>query len=141
MIAEITGALAGAKAMKETAQTVLSISSEFDKVELRLQILQLIRQLEEHTIELTTAKAKVAELEGMLKLKPSLTFRNNAYWFKEGDKEEGPICSRCWDADTLFVRMHTAGSIHFCPTCKSKDNYTRPAPRTIQSRPLFRENG
>ena len=116
--------------------TVASIAGETGNVDLRLKMLEPVGQLEKHVEQVILLKTRVGELEDPLKLKPSLEFRNNAYWIKEGDKEKGPFCSRCWDGETKLVNMHKVGRIHVCPTCKTKDDYSPPQVKfsTLQQR-------
>jgi hypothetical protein len=55
------------------------------------------------------------ELKQRLTTQQQLTFRKNAYWV--GDNE-GPYCSRCWDAENKLVRLHLRqGYSDQCPSC------------------------
>jgi hypothetical protein len=44
--------------------------------------------------------------------------RGNMYYLKKDDKEDGPFCFRCWDAEKLLVRVFVYDNgQRICPQC------------------------
>jgi len=54
--------------------------------------------------------------EGSLK-KP--IFEGNQYFFVDGEKREGPYCTKCWDEDKLPIRLHAWNTGLNCPRCQT----------------------
>lgn len=96
------------------------VLKEADKIEQYKQILEAqekmldmqtkIKQLEEEVSELRKTKITNEELE----------YRDKSYWLDE----DGPFCSRCWDADRKLVRLRQQNhqkSDYDCDNCQTKN--------------------
>jgi hypothetical protein len=93
----------------DTAREVVKIVRQIDNFELNKKLLDLQTELMALVDENTALKKR-------LEVSETLVFRANAYF--RGD--DGPFCSRCWDADTRLVRLHKAAdSYPQCPACKT----------------------
>lgn len=57
------------------------------------------------------APAAVVERRG------ALSFRNDVFWLKEGEAEEGPLCPGCWGRQHRAVLMQISGETWSCPAC------------------------
>lgn len=81
------------------------------------------RLLTEVTRLASEAKALTAERDSLRSKRPAspepaaLAFRSNAYW--NDVTNEGPFCSRCWDAERKLIRLTLTESMHpKCANCK-----------------------
>jgi hypothetical protein len=85
--------------------TLLELQRELNSVPAGLNIAELVQQ---------NGHLR-AELEG------SLFFRGNAYWRLVLDREEGPFCSCCWEAQRRLLHLHesTDSDRATCPNCKT----------------------
>jgi hypothetical protein len=91
----------------ETVKDVAVLVQKADNIDLLKRILELQQQVYEVVNENHGLKERLATRD-------QLTFRKNSYW--RGD--EGPFCSRCWDAEALLVRLHTTqGNYPHCAKC------------------------
>lgn len=73
--------------------------------------------------EIRSLKKEIENLEEKFKFKETLVFRNNGYWSKQGDGEDGPFCPGCWDQNRNLVRFLVqevyGGHRWRCPVCKT----------------------
>ena len=60
------------------------------------------------------------DLKNKLKIRETLTLANHAYWITGTDSNDGPFCTRCWDAENKLITLHPNGNPAFynCPNCK-----------------------
>lgn len=70
--------------------------------------------LQEENIAL---KEENSKLKAIIKTNKTLHFDGQVYWFKDGDKNEGPFCPHCHDVDDKMVRMHKDGNGYWCYNC------------------------
>lgn len=100
--------------------------------DLRMKITDLYGQnikLEEENHKLRT---NLQEIKERSKINSELTHKDNHYFI--GD--DGPFCTKCWDADDKLVRLHEGspanGQRYFtCPNCKTPTHtgeYIQPDP-------------
>jgi len=103
----------------ETLTDAAKLAQKLDNIELVKTILGLQQQCYELIFENKNLREETEKAKEALRTKESLVFRNNAYWINGGaDPAAGPICSTCWDANGVVVRMHSAvtGYAH-CKNC------------------------
>src|SRR5580765_2819123 len=100
----------------KTAATVLK---EAGKIEQYKQILEVQEKLLEMQEENASLKSENKTLKELLKTKEGLVFDKNCYWHSNGDKKDGPFCSRCWEKNNDLIRMHPQGNKAYyrCPEC------------------------
>lgn len=96
--------------------------SEAGKIELYDKIYEILQENLDLQNQIRGLKQNISELENKLKIKESLIFENNMYFFIRGNIKEGPFCSCCWDKDNKLIRLHkltnSAGDFFICPNCK-----------------------
>lgn len=88
--------------------------------DLRMKITDLYGQnigLKEENHEL---RMKLLGLEERSKINSELVHKDNHYY----KGEDGPFCTKCWDADSKLIRLHEGGSSNgqryfTCPNCKT----------------------
>jgi hypothetical protein len=91
----------------DTVKDVAILIQKADNIELVKQVMALQIQAQDLVEENRLLKAKLATRE-------ALTFRKNAYWLSD----DGPFCSKCWDADAKLVRLHVrVKHVPTCPNC------------------------
>lgn len=91
----------------DTLKEAVGLIQKVDNIDLYKQMLELQTQVIALFEENRTLKDRLATRD-------QLTFKKNAYWM--GD--EGPFCSRCWDAESKLVRLHVqAQTTPRCPSC------------------------
>ena len=47
----------------------------------------------------------------------ALSFRDDVFWLKEGEVEEGPLCPGCWGRERRAVLMQVSTETWSCPAC------------------------
>lgn len=104
----------------ETAKEAVSLVQKLDNIELIRKLVELQQQCYDLVLENNGLKEKVTSLEQALSTQRALQFRNNAYWLSDQDDEQsGPMCSTCWDAKRLTIRMvRTTPGVGHCSNCK-----------------------
>jgi len=91
----------------DTMKDVAGLIQKIDNMELRRRAVELQQQVYDLVTENRALKDRLATRD-------QLTFRKDSYW--KGD--EGPFCSRCWDGESVLVRLHTQqGFTPRCPKC------------------------
>lgn len=88
--------------------------------DLRMKITDLYGQnidLKEENHKLRTSLQEIKERS---KINSELTHKDNHYF--KGD--DGPFCTKCWDADSKLIRLHNGGTSNgqtyfSCPNCKT----------------------
>ena len=118
--------------MKIDINKIIEIIKDPD---LKLKINDLYSEnlkLKEENFEL---RKKLDKLRGNAKIQSKLIFKDNHYYLPYSeDKNEGPYCSKCWDADSKLIRLHThndCGVQHFeCRNCKTNTSIGEYPPQT-----------
>jgi hypothetical protein len=103
-------------AILDTIKEVASIAQQIDNLELVKRIMELQQQVFAQQDENRALIEEVRTLRAKLETRDQLAFRKNAYW----RGEEGPFCSRCFDAEGLVVRLIVQqGYSPKCPKCET----------------------
>lgn len=103
-------------------KSIAKILQEAGKIKQYQQILEVQEKLLEMQSKIQDLEKENSELKEKLKIKENLIYRNNVYWINNKDKEDGPFCPRCWDADKKLVRLQPFDKSDYsydCPNCKS----------------------
>ncbi|HSL22953.1 MAG TPA: hypothetical protein VK886_15580 [Vicinamibacterales bacterium] len=98
----------------DTVKDVALLVQKLDNMDL----LKRMVELQEQVFELVNENREIREqnrvLSEKLMTREQMSFRKNSYW----RGEEGPFCSRCFDAEGLAVRMlKQPGYLPKCPKC------------------------
>lgn len=104
--------------------------------DLKLKINELYGEnikLKEENHEL---KKKIEQLEEVKELSSKLLHEDNHYFIVDGDKKDGPYCTKCWDANRKLIRLHKGdfnyGEQYYrCPNCDTSTHtgtYNPPPP-------------
>lgn len=119
----------------DVAKDALSIAQKADNIHLYQKILEI----QALALDLQNDNSKLIEEIKKLKndeeIDSKLIFKNNSYYMKNNEKEDGPFCSMCWDKDRKLVRMHKDDGYHYyrwiCPVDNS--GFTTREPVTSES--------
>lgn len=110
----------------DAAKDALSIAQKADNIDLYQKILDiqaLALDLQYDNLKLIEEIKKLKKDE---EIDSKLIFKNNSYYMKDNEKEDGPFCSVCWDKDRKLVRMHKDSSYYMyrwiCPIDNSVFN-------------------
>lgn len=110
-ITSISAAIASVKNAFDIAKTLKAADKTFEKAETRLEMSKLMDALfeaRERVLEaselLREKDEKIRSLEERLKIKESLSFRDNSYWIEKESGQDGAFCTQCWDMDGKLVR-------------------------------------
>ena len=97
------------------------ILREADKIEQYNQILQAQETLLNYQRKIGELEEEVKKLKDIKGFKDNAEFRNNCYWLRGENSNDGPFCSKCLDSDNLILRLHIRRSDGFatCPHCKN----------------------
>jgi hypothetical protein len=100
----------------DTVKDVATLVQKFDNMDLIKRMIELQQQVHELVTENLQTKEENRIFKEKLTTREQLVFKKNAYWHGE----DGPFCSRCFDADGLVLRMHVrSGYEPQCPKCKT----------------------
>lgn len=98
------------------------ILKEAGKIEQYRQILEVQEKLLEMQKQIADLENENLELKKKLEYKGKVKFDKNSYWIETNDGLDGPLCTRCWDADNKPIRMQPLGNPDYyaCPHCDNK---------------------
>jgi len=122
------GVIDGAKAIVSLAQEVGKIELYQQAVDLMAQVTEVAQENFQLKQDLAAARAQVADLDEKLKLKGAIKYRNGVYFLQtQQGTEEGPFCSRCWDADHRLIHVNRNDQHFYCRNCGTGHNPRPPA--------------
>ena len=129
-IAAITALLGGVKTASELAKAIKDSGSTLEQAEVKLKLAELISTLADVKFEaagvqeeLIAAKEQIRALEGAVKQRAALVWKQPCYWMpRDGDANiEEPYCQPCHDNDKRLSRLHHDGKGAFqCMVCKMR---------------------
>lgn len=95
--------------IKETVKII----QKMDNIDLYKKILDL-------QAEVMDLIEENRNLKNRLEIKDDIKFIKNSYWIvKNGEMQEGPYCSRCYDYENKLVHLIKNEGYHpSCPQCK-----------------------
>lgn len=114
----------------ETVKDIGVLVQKLDNVDLVKRLVELQEQVYTVVVDNRDLKERVQNLLTQLATRDQLVFRKNSYW----RQDEGPFCSRCWDADSQLIRLHTRqGYDPRCPKCDAMAaDPDRPPPAPVR---------
>jgi ribosomal protein L37AE/L43A len=130
-IREISQLLLNAKISAEAKQRVLEVVEKLGNVQDALFYVreELIKIQDENVSQ----KARLKELDERLELKGRVVFERPSYWVMTEGQLDGPFCQKCFDVDSLLVRLQLNGNDTWtCLSCKSVVLGPNYKPRVIQ---------
>jgi hypothetical protein len=117
-------------------KNVARLAQEVGKMDLYQQAVELQVQVRAQQ-KLTDAERLVADLREALRIRGILTFRAGVYFSRAGDgPEDGPFCSRCWDADQVLIHVDRPDRHYYCRNCKTGTIPKEPLPPSLGRKPL-----
>lgn len=127
----------------DQVKDVAKLAHEYGKIELYQKAVDLQSQVNELAAEntdlrqaVTEARQQVADLQEKLRLKGQVVFRHGVYFLKEEDgTEEGPFCTRCWDAERLLIRVDRNDNKYHCRHCDPHQRVKPPLPAPLARKP------
>jgi len=145
-LTSITAVLGSIKTATDIAKFIKDSDLSLEKAETKLKLADLIGTLADAKLEvigvqqtLAEAEARVRDLEGQLRTKESLRWKEPAYWVEDGLRSDGPFCQKCYDTDGRLVRLLGDGRGRFeCKACKS--NYVTQEHRARQEAAIRAHN-
>jgi hypothetical protein len=108
---------------------LIGATGNIEMMRLNVELSTQIMELHQEKLEVDAENRRLRDRAVIAR---ELKFRANSYW----RGEEGPFCSRCWDADDRLVRLHqSTRGMPFCPGCNTiaVDPEAQP-PKPIQRR-------
>ena len=100
----------------DTVKDVASLVQKLDNIDLLKRMVDLQEQIFDLVCENHEIKEQNRVLAEKLATREQMIFRKNSYW----RADEGPFCSRCFDSDSLVIRMLiTPGFAPQCPKCRT----------------------
>jgi len=113
----------------ENAKEAVKLVQQMDNIDLYRQILDLQSEAIALTEELKQKDDTITKLEQALRLKGKIVCENSAYYIidNDGNKVDGPFCTKCFDVDHTTCRLIISGNPRAegrdwewiqCPKCK-----------------------
>jgi len=110
----------------ENAKDAIKLVQKIDNIELYRKILDLQSEAMELIEQLKLKDEMISKLNDALAIKGKLLYERSAYYIadEQGNKIDGPFCTKCFDIDHItcrFVPKSTPGQgrTHVqCPNCK-----------------------
>ena len=149
-LTSVTAVLGSIKTATEIAKLIKDSDLSLEKAETKLKLADLIGTLADAKLEvigvqqvLAEAEARVRELEGALKTRQNLRWKEPSYWLETEGTMDGPFCQQCYDTDRKLVRLQGNGEGWFeCKACKSSyvtaESRTRDAAETNARHSAYR---
>ena len=136
----ITAALSGLKHAGDLINFVRTSEKALEQAELKAKLADAAvavadarTQIAETQTIILERNEKIRDLENKLEMKSKLTFVRPYYMMIDGDKQDGPYCQKCYDADSKLIRLQTRGNgVWDCKACTGTyrdDSYVAPKPR------------
>lgn len=106
---------------KEIVKDLISIAKTIDNMELKDKILDMQNTFYELTDENRELRLENEQLKNNNILSGQVEFKGYGYYLKD----DGPFCTRCWDAEQKLIRIaKTSGPFrrlgeYKCPNCDS----------------------
>jgi hypothetical protein len=105
-------------AIFDELRSIGRVLQEAGKIEQYQQILDAQEKLLEQQKRIFDLEKENQELKEKFNLKKNLIHRAEVYYLKDGEKEDGPFCAKCYDVEGLLVRMtHWNPGVNRCPNC------------------------
>jgi hypothetical protein len=112
--------------MFDVLKIAANIAKESGKLELQGEILGVYEKLLEQQKKITDLEEDNKILKDKLDLKHKLHFERNAYWIIDGEKKDGPFCTKCKDSNDKMIRLRVGNYEYMgwanCPNCKEYAN-------------------
>lgn len=89
----------------DRAKDVAELIKKYNDVELYSKIIDLrdeIFELKEDNLKL---KEKIKALEEEKKINGKMVYESPFYWWKDGEKKDGPYCQKCYDHNKELIRL------------------------------------
>lgn len=129
-IASISQALSALKHASDIVKALRNADSLYEKAELKLRIAELAEALATARLAVLDAQAEVHSLkQDMARLssdsRANIEKREGVYFIREAERESGPFCPRCYEADgrrmplTRFTGPFTVIGKYNCPHCQA----------------------
>lgn len=93
---------------KEILKDLVFIAKSIDNMDLKDKILEMQNLFFDLTDENRELRLENESLKNSQVLSSQLDFKNNGYFLND----EGPYCTRCWDAEHKLIRLSTLGPAH-----------------------------
>ncbi|WP_099361486.1 hypothetical protein [Fredinandcohnia onubensis] len=111
----------------ETLKGVGKLVKDIGDIELNSKIIDLQNEVFSLVEENHQLRKRVDELETIESLENSLKVKGHFYYKENGDKEDGPFCTSCWDNNSKLIRCHISDpydiTISTCPVCNFGSSY------------------
>lgn len=124
-------ALQNLKAASDLVKALRGAEVGFEKAQLKLQVAELAELLANARMSVLDAQEeihrlqkRIRELEASEDVRERLVRRGNVYFLKDGDKEKGPYCLRCYESDQKLMPLRTNPpgmrdfGLFVCPHCQ-----------------------
>lgn len=116
-------AVAGAEGGMMGMLDVLGTMKEVGELIVKADNIDLMRRLFDAQTQVAALYEENRALKERLVVRDQLVFRQNTYW----RGEDGPFCSRCWDAESLLMRIHVTEEFDpMCPKCHTVSSPSGP---------------
>ena len=106
----------------DNIKNIADVVRKAGSIDLYRQILDLQQEALELVEENPRLKNEINKLIKNAEIDKELIFKDNYYYNKGEDGQEGPYCSNCWDNERKLIRVHTIYGMDFeyyqCPTCE-----------------------
>jgi hypothetical protein len=91
----------------ESAKEVVKIVQQIDNIELNRKVLDLEAEVLELTQQLREKDETISKLNEALETKGKIICQNSVYFMvdDEGNKKDGPFCTKCFDVDHFLCRL------------------------------------
>jgi len=100
-------------------KSVGSVLREADKIEQYQLILDVQAKLLDMQKKIADLEVENKALKDEINIKKNLVHRAEVYYLIDGDKEDGPFCTMCYDTKKLLVRLkNSMDERKICPNCK-----------------------
>jgi ribosomal protein S27AE len=127
----------------DQVKDVAKLAQEYGKidlyqkaVDLQSQVTDLAAQNFVLSMALTESRQQIADLQDKLRLKGQVEYRRGVYYIKKDDgTNDGPFCSRCWEADHLLIHVDRNDHRYHCRNCEPHMKVKPPLRAPLATKP------
>jgi hypothetical protein len=128
----------------EAIKDAIGVADQLRNTDLRQKLADVQMEGAKLAEENARLRQELIDLREQLQTRQDMHFRDNVYWRRRADAEEGPFCPKCLDGDRKAARMVDRPDDEWwrCPVCKTiiekPGRHSRPI-GTVRTKNLFED--
>ncbi len=89
----------------DNAKDIAELIKKYNDIELYQKIIDLRDEIFELREDNLRLKEKIGTFNKEKEIYKKMVFESPFYWFKDGEKKDGPYCQKCYDDNKKIIRL------------------------------------